>query len=665
VVDLIKGKYRLVREIARSNDIVYEAQDTALGRRIALKELNIAPNLTGTARRERIDRFNREARAAGRLSHPNIVSIYEFGEENGRHFIAMEFLEGQTLRDILQVRGALSLKESIDIACQTLEALGYAHANRVIHRDIKPDNIHILPGGQVKLADFGIARLTEEPSLTSDGQVFGTPSYMSPEQIEGRGIDYRSDLFSLGVLLYEMLSGRKPFTGDSVVSITYAVMHADPPPLNGVPMGVEQVIRRALSKSPAQRQSSAEQMRQDLRNAEQTPPLFFPSTGMNSTTMGQNGMGAYAGTAPSYPPIGNPAMGPQMGGMSGGYGGNANYGMGVPGAYAPLPQPTPPPQQTGAPGANGLPWSWNTSGSTVPPMMGQHPSLPAGMQGGPLTGAGGIVPYASPPYPAQPSEPLFTLSPGARTTLLSILGALVLGTALALGVVGFQRKYQDFQTNVLAQEVARLVAQANAAYNAKDYPTAANLLEQALKAKPDERQRALIQTELGYTYVLLARAAKDRNNPTEARDDYRKAITYSPDYDVAHTELSILLESMGDHSGAQEQQALVGGDGQSKSVPATLDNNTAAIGASTSSASGSSGNGGTAEDPNQFIRDQHAKAQQLLKEGDDLARQGQQTEAEDKWREALQPAAGTPIFNDLQQRLNNGQAPVDFGGGSN
>src|SRR5438067_1607628 len=150
-VDLVRGRYRIVREIARSNDIVYEAIDTTLGRRIALKELNIAPSLTGQARRDRIERFNREARAVGRLGHPNIVSVFDFGEENGRHFIAMEFLEGQSLRDMMVVRGAFPLKEALDIACQALDALAYAHANRVIHRDIKPDNIHILPGGQVKL----------------------------------------------------------------------------------------------------------------------------------------------------------------------------------------------------------------------------------------------------------------------------------------------------------------------------------------------------------------------------------------------------------------------------------------------------------------------------------------------------------------------------------
>src|SRR5690242_10254040 len=206
--DTIAGKYKIIREIARSNDVVYEAVDTEMGRRIALKELVIPPNLTGQARHERIERFNREARASGKLSHPNIVTVYGYGEDNGRYYIAMEYLEGSSLRDILQSRGAFSIHEAVEIACQVLSGISHAHAHKVIHRDVKPDNIHILPGGQVKLTDFGIARLTEESSLTGEGQVFGTPSYMSPEQIKGHHIDYRSDIFSVGIVLYEMIAGR-------------------------------------------------------------------------------------------------------------------------------------------------------------------------------------------------------------------------------------------------------------------------------------------------------------------------------------------------------------------------------------------------------------------------------------------------------------------------
>lgn len=258
------GRYQIVREIARSNDVVYEAWDPVLNRRVALKELLIPPHLTGSARRERVERFYREARAAGRLDHPGIVTIYEVGQEGDRHFIAMEYLEGQSLRERLQVEGPLSIEETLHIAIQVLDALAYAHSQGVIHRDIKPDNIHLLPNGTVKLTDFGIARLMVEPSLTTDGQVFGTPSYMSPEQVAGKTVDERTDLFSLGVTMYEMLTGQKPFQGDSIVTITYKIMHHNPLPVAGLPEPLQAFFAKALAKDPSQRFQSALEMKSAL-----------------------------------------------------------------------------------------------------------------------------------------------------------------------------------------------------------------------------------------------------------------------------------------------------------------------------------------------------------------------------------------------------------------
>jgi serine/threonine-protein kinase len=670
LVDLIKGKYRIVREIARSNDIVYEAQDTALGgRRIALKELNFPPNLTGQARRERIERFNREARAAGRLSHPNIVTIYEFWEENGRYFIAMEYLDGQTLRDVMQARGALPLRDAVDIACQMLSALGYAHANRVIHRDVKPDNIFILQGGQVKLTDFGIARLTEEASLTSDGQVFGTPSYMSPEQIEGRGIDYRSDLFSLAVVLYEMLLGRKPFTGDSVVSITYAVMNAEPPNMMGVPMGIEQVVRRALSKSPAQRQSSAEQMLQDLRNAEQTPAVFFApgapavgQTGMGTPGGGYGGSGAYSGNT----------------GYGTGYGANGGYGTGYTGYGTPpiAPYPT---GSTPAPlpsATNGLPWAWNSPGgppqpgpatgtysSTAPPLptgagvpaptYGPGGPVPTFGAGGPLTGAGGVFPYSSPPFPARPPEPLLVLSPNAKRWLLALVAAISIGTIAAFGVIAFMNKYAEFEENARNQQVMTRIQKAETAYNAGDYAGAAKQFEQTLKAGVPATYRPRIETELGYTYVFLARAARSAGDTATARADYETALSYSPNYNVAHTELALLLESLGDPTGAQVQRNLVVGGDQPTSVPPKLDSNTITLPTtSNSSGGGSSTLDGSGQNPDQFIQDRREQARQLIREGDQLDLQGDHDGATAKWTEAVSKGAGFSESDEARTRLN-------------
>lgn len=259
------GKYQIIREIGRSNDVVYEAIDPSINRRVALKELWIAPNLQGAQKRERIERFRREGKAAGRLSHPNIVTIYEVGQECDRYFIAMEFLEGQTLRDVLMSGGPLPIKTATDYLLQLCSALAYAHMNGVIHRDIKPENVQILPGGLVKLTDFGIARLMEEPSITQDGQVFGTPSYMSPEQVAGKDLDARSDIFSLGVMFYEMVAGHKPFSGDSVVTITYNIMHMEAPPPPGAPPWVGGIIRKAMAKERDMRYSSVEEFAEDLR----------------------------------------------------------------------------------------------------------------------------------------------------------------------------------------------------------------------------------------------------------------------------------------------------------------------------------------------------------------------------------------------------------------
>ncbi len=261
------GKYQIVREIARSNDIVWEAVDPELGRRVAIKELNLPEGVTEAQRQERVQRFLREAKAAGRLSHPNIVTIHEVGVDNGRHYIVMEYLEGENLRERLQRQGAIPLQEAVDITLQVLAALEHAHRMGVVHRDIKPENIHLLPDGLVKLTDFGIARIVFEPNITIDGQIFGTPSYMSPEQIEGKEIDPRTDLFSVGVVLYEMLTGRKPFTGDSIVTITYNIMHKEPTPPPGVPYGIERVLMRAMAKRPIDRYGSAREMAEELKRA--------------------------------------------------------------------------------------------------------------------------------------------------------------------------------------------------------------------------------------------------------------------------------------------------------------------------------------------------------------------------------------------------------------
>jgi serine/threonine protein kinase len=292
------GKYQIIREIARSNDIVYEAYDSLMNRRIALKELAMPGGSTSQQKEDRIKRFLREARAAGSLAHPNIMTVYEVGQEGDRYFIAMEYLDGKTLRNELDTKGFLPPERATEIAKAVLEGLEYAHTKGVIHRDIKPDNIQLLTSGAVKVTDFGIARLTFEPNLTIDGQVFGTPSYMSPEQVVGRDIDARSDLFSVGVVLYEMLSGTKPFPGDSVVTITYSIMNRNPDRPQQINWAVWQVVEKALDKSPQLRPRSAREFIDaidaamtastsqvmDPRVYNQPPPVSQPQYGQYGQT---------------------------------------------------------------------------------------------------------------------------------------------------------------------------------------------------------------------------------------------------------------------------------------------------------------------------------------------------------------------------------------------
>ncbi|MBS1703478.1 MAG: protein kinase [Armatimonadetes bacterium] len=263
------GQYQIIREIARSNDIVYEAYDPLMNRRVAVKELSMPSGSTPQQLEDRINRFRREAQAVGSLNHPNIMTVYSFSEDSGRYFMAMEYLDGVTLRKEIDNSGFLAQDQAIDIISQVLEGLHHAHQEGVVHRDIKPDNIQITTANGVKITDFGIARLTFQPNLTMDGQVFGTPSYMSPEQVVGKEIDQRTDLFSVGVMLYEMLTGNKPFQGDNVIAITHAIVNGSIPPTTQIPSPIYQVITKALEKAPQMRYTNAAEMKVALEDAAQ------------------------------------------------------------------------------------------------------------------------------------------------------------------------------------------------------------------------------------------------------------------------------------------------------------------------------------------------------------------------------------------------------------
>ena len=260
--------YKILEKLGEGGmGVVYKAEDTKLGRMVALKFL--APHLLrdGEARR----RFEREARAAAALDHPNICTVHEIDECDGKTFIALAFIEGQTLTDKVS-EGPMALNEALSVGSQLAEGLAAAHAQGVVHRDIKSDNVMLIKGsrGLVKIMDFGLARLSDSSNMTLEGTTLGTVSYMSPEQAEGGAVDHRSDLWSVGAVLYEMVAGRRPFRGDFDQAIVYSILNEQPDPLTavrtGVPLELERIVGKCLSKDPGTRYQNAEDLRVDLEN---------------------------------------------------------------------------------------------------------------------------------------------------------------------------------------------------------------------------------------------------------------------------------------------------------------------------------------------------------------------------------------------------------------
>jgi serine/threonine-protein kinase len=260
------GRYEIVEHLARGGMAeVYVAHDNLLDRRVALKVL--FPEFA--ADRSFVERFRREARHAAGLNHPNIVSVYDTGEEGGTYFIVMEYVEGRTLRDIIRTEGPLLPQRAADIGADIAAALAFAHSSGVVHRDVKPGNVLIDRAGRVKVADFGIARTGDmQENLTQTGAVMGTATYFSPEQAQGGAIDARSDIYSLGVVLYETVTGQPPFSGDSPVAIAYQHVRETPamPSTHNpdVPPDLEACVLKCMAKNPANRYATADDLRADL-----------------------------------------------------------------------------------------------------------------------------------------------------------------------------------------------------------------------------------------------------------------------------------------------------------------------------------------------------------------------------------------------------------------
>jgi serine/threonine-protein kinase len=296
--NVLNGRYELHRRLGRGGMAeVFLARDLLLDRPVAVKML--FPEFARDA--SFVERFRREATAAANLNHPNIVGVFDWGEAQDTYFIVMEYIEGRSLSEILSAEGPLHPDRVADIGSDVAAALGFAHRNGVVHRDVKPGNVMVTPTGLVKVADFGIARAitaSNDEDLTQVGTVMGTAAYFSPEQARGESVDPRSDIYSLGCVLYELVVGRAPFAGDSPVAIAYKHVHESPvPPRHHnieLPQALEAIILKCLAKNPVNRYPSAEDLRADLRRFREgnrilaepvmAPPLDPGATGVLAAT---------------------------------------------------------------------------------------------------------------------------------------------------------------------------------------------------------------------------------------------------------------------------------------------------------------------------------------------------------------------------------------------
>jgi eukaryotic-like serine/threonine-protein kinase len=287
------GRYELVEELGRgAMGVVYRAHDPVIGRAVAVKTMRLAEQGSGLSHAELLSRFQTEARAAGRLNHPNIVVVHDAGEEDGLFYIIMELVEGRSLEAQMLARQAFPVPRVVRLMQQACAALEFAHQHNVVHRDIKPANLMLTPDDTLKITDFGTAKIVAIGNERTV-QIIGTPSYMSPEQIKGRAVDGRSDIFSLGVVLYELVTGEKPFSGENVTTVIYKIVNEEPiPPReldSSIHPGLSAVIERALAKSPSFRFQSCGEFFEALRNYNAFPDAATGASGAAAQSPARSG----------------------------------------------------------------------------------------------------------------------------------------------------------------------------------------------------------------------------------------------------------------------------------------------------------------------------------------------------------------------------------------
>jgi eukaryotic-like serine/threonine-protein kinase len=281
------GRYKIISEIGQgAMGVVYKAVDPIIDRTVAIKTINL--NLSRQELEEYEARFQQEIKAAGRLNHPNIVTIYDVGKTDAVAYMAMEFLEGLELKDIIASGQIMPADQVVDIISQVADGLWFAHQQDIVHRDVKPSNIMVMKGGIAKITDFGIARLPNSAVKTMTGLILGSPRYMSPEQVIGKTIDARSDIFSLGVVLYEALTGVAPFDGDNVNAIMYSTVNTMPPPPSShnrlLPPMLDLIVAKAMAKLLEDRYQTIKEIADDLREVRRQIDSTRPAAALKAST---------------------------------------------------------------------------------------------------------------------------------------------------------------------------------------------------------------------------------------------------------------------------------------------------------------------------------------------------------------------------------------------
>jgi serine/threonine protein kinase/tetratricopeptide (TPR) repeat protein len=514
------GKYDITAKIGQgAMGEVYKAHDPILNRFVAIKTMSAAIGSDDELRK----RFLREAQSAARLNHPNIITLFDFGEDHGKIYMAMELLEGSDLKDLIASHGIASLEDKLGFMEQICDGLGFAHMQEVVHRDLKPANIHVQPNGQIKIMDFGLARLgTSE--MTRTGMVMGTPHYMSPEQVKGKRADFRSDIFSLGAVFYELLTGHKPFDAESLHAVLFQVMEHQPEDVRHwspeVPNILVQVVDRALNKDPEQRYQHAGDMREALRLVRQVLSGEVEEDHALATLIGsfpaQDGTIVTDGTPPVEATVLEPS--------------SSRSGAGrVSGSSALKPATSSKFGKTAVPS------------KTSPPRLGSNP---------PAMRSGARRPLSRPPVPRPMAE--------APSRMPIYVGGAVAVVAIAIAAAVYLRpptktdggdtgpsKVDSAQTRMLLDQMVE-VARKN--LELKDYKGAVEQAEKVIKLDPANADAAQVRDKASNTLAALDAAADEARAAVQAGDTEKAARAISrvleidPNHPVA-AELSSQLNS--------------------------------------------------------------------------------------------------------------------------